>query len=59
VERIAVQIKNMVVKVHHVGAHVSKSRATEEQQNNHHVHRAAKIEVAQIDLVWQNKGELF
>ena len=56
---IAARIKNMVVKVRHVDAHVPKNRATEEQQNNHQVDRAAKIEVAQIDLDWQNKGELF
>ena len=56
---IAARIKNMVVKVRHVDAHVPKSRATEEQQNNHQVDRAARIEVAQIDLDWQNKGELF
>ena len=49
----------MVVKVHHVDAHVPKSWAAEEQQNNHQVDRAARIEVAQIDLDWQNKGELF
>ena len=49
----------MVVKVRHVDAHVPKSRATEEQKNNHQVYQAAKIEVAQIDLDWQNKGELF
>ena len=34
---IAARIKNMVVKVRHVDAHVPKSRATEEQQNNHRV----------------------
>ncbi|XP_048786341.1 uncharacterized protein LOC125686417 isoform X3 [Lagopus muta] len=56
---IAARIKNMIVKVRHVDAHVPKSRATEEQQNNHQVDRAARIEVAQIDLDWQNKGELF
>ena len=49
----------MVVKVRHVDAHVPKSRATEEQKNNHQVHQAAKTEVAQIDLDWQNMGELF
>ena len=32
---IAAQIKNMVVKVRHVDAHLPKSRAIEEQQNNH------------------------
>ena len=40
-------------------AHVPKSRASEEQQNNHQVEQAARTEVAQIDLDWQNKGELF
>ena len=49
----------MVVKVHHVDAHVLKNQATEEQQNNHQVDQAARTEVAQIDLDWQNKGELF
>ena len=37
----------------------AQSRATEEQQNNHQVDQAARIKVAQIDLDWQNKGELF
>ena len=49
----------MVVEVCHVDAHVPKSQATEEQQNNHQVDRAAKIEVAQINLDWQHKSELF
>ena len=49
----------MVVKVHHVDAHVPKNRAAELQQNNHQVDRAAKIEVAQINSDWQNKSELF
>ena len=49
----------MVVKVRHVDAHVPKNRATEEQQNNHQVDWATKIEVAQLDLDWQNKSELF
>ena len=40
----------MVVKVRHVDAHVPKSRATEEQKNNHQVDWAPRIEVAQIDL---------
>ena len=56
---IAARIKNVVVKVCHVDAHVPRSRATEEQQNNHQVDRAAKTEVAQRNLDWQNKGELF
>ena len=45
--------------MHHVDAHVPKSQATEEQQNNHQVDRAAKIKVAQINLDWQHKGKLF
>jgi len=42
-----------------VDTHVPKSRATEEHQNNHQVDQAAEIEVAQVDLDWQHKGELF
>ncbi|GAB0193848.1 hypothetical protein GRJ2_001850100 [Grus japonensis] len=56
---IAVQLEKLVVKVHHVDAHIPKSRATEEHQNNSQVDQAAKIEVAQVDLDWQRKGELF
>ncbi|KAK4806863.1 hypothetical protein QYF61_012584 [Mycteria americana] len=51
--------ENLVVKVHHIDAHVPKSQATEEHQNNQQVDQAAKIEVAQVDLDWQHKGELF
>jgi len=40
-------------------SHVPESGATEEHQNNHQVDQAAKIEVAQVDLDWQHKGELF
>ncbi|GAB0210357.1 hypothetical protein GRJ2_003501500 [Grus japonensis] len=57
---IASWLEKLVVKVHHVDAHVPKSRATEEHQNNQQVvDQAAKIEVAQVDLDWQRKGELF
>ncbi|PKU33638.1 hypothetical protein llap_16056 [Limosa lapponica baueri] len=56
---ITARIENLVEKVHHVDAHVPKSRATEEHQNNQQVDRAAKIEVAQVDLDWQHKGEIF
>ena len=52
----AAQIKNMVVKVHHVDAHVPKSQATEEQQNSYQADQAAKTEVAQIDLDWNTRG---
>ena len=33
--------------------------ALEEHQNNQQVDKAAKIEVAQMDLDWQHKSELF
>ena len=56
---IAAQIKNMVVKVCHADAHVLKSQATEELQNNHQVAQAAKIKVAQIDLGWLHRLNYF
>ncbi|KAK4810543.1 hypothetical protein QYF61_004506 [Mycteria americana] len=56
---IAARVENLVVKVHHVDAHVPKSQATEEHQNNQQVDQAAKMEVGQVDLDWQHKGELF
>ncbi|GAB0208996.1 pol-like protein ENS-3 [Grus japonensis] len=56
---IAAWLEKLLVKVRHVDAHVPKSRATEEHQNNQQVDQAAKIEVAQVDLDWQRKGELF
>ncbi|TRZ04606.1 hypothetical protein HGM15179_022501 [Zosterops borbonicus] len=40
-------------------AHVPKSQANEEQQNNKQVDQAAKIEVSKADLDWQHKGDLF
>ncbi|GAB0208620.1 hypothetical protein GRJ2_003327700 [Grus japonensis] len=56
---IAARLEKIAVKVRHVDAHIPKSRATEEHQNNQQVDQAAKIEVAQVDLDWQRKGELF
>ncbi|GAB0209782.1 hypothetical protein GRJ2_003443900 [Grus japonensis] len=56
---IAARLEKLVVKVHHVDAHVPKSQDTEEHENNQQVDQAAKIEVAQVDLDWQHKGELF
>ena len=56
---IAARLEQLAVKVRHVDAHVPKSQATEEHQNNHQVDQAAKIEVAQVGLDWQHKGELF
>ena len=48
-----------VAKVHHVHPHVPNSGATEERLKNQQVDQAAKTEVAQVDLDWQQKGELF
>ncbi|GAB0207417.1 mitochondrial enolase superfamily member 1 [Grus japonensis] len=52
---IAARVENMAVKVRHVDAHIPKSRATEEHQNNEQVDEAAKSEVAQVDLDWERK----
>jgi len=43
---IAARLEQLVVKVRHVDAHVPKSRATEEHQNNQQVDQAVKTEVA-------------
>jgi len=56
---IAAHVEQLVVKVRHMDAQVPKSRATEEHQNDHQVDEAARIGVAQVDLDWQHKGELF
>ncbi|GAB0202834.1 hypothetical protein GRJ2_002749000 [Grus japonensis] len=56
---IAARLEKLAVKVRRVDAHVPKSRATEEHRNNQQVDQAAKIEVAQVDLYWQRKDELF
>jgi len=56
---IAAQLEKLVVKEHHVDACIPKSRATEEHQNKQQVDQAAKTDVAQVDLDWQHKGELF
>ncbi|GAB0209411.1 hypothetical protein GRJ2_003406800 [Grus japonensis] len=53
---VAAQLEKLVVKVRHVDAHIPKSQATEEHQNNQQVDQAAKIEEAQVDLDWQHKG---
>ncbi|GAB0207391.1 hypothetical protein GRJ2_003204700 [Grus japonensis] len=46
---ITARLENIPVKVHHV----------DEYQNNEQADKAAKIEVAQVDLDWEHKGELF
>ena len=47
------------MKVPRVDAHVPKSWATEEHQNNQRADQAAKIKVSQVDLDWHHKGEQF
>ena len=49
---IAAQVEYLVVRVRHIDARVLNSQACEEYQ-------AAKIKVAEVDLGWQCKGELF
>ena len=51
--------ENNIVKVCHIDAHIPKSHATEGHQNIQQVGQTARIEMAQIDLDWQHKGELF
>ncbi|KAF4804519.1 hypothetical protein TURU_007145 [Turdus rufiventris] len=56
---IATRVEKLPLKVHHVDAHVPKSRANEDHRHNKQVDQASKIEVSRIDLDWQHKGELF
>ena len=56
---IAARLEKLIVKVRHVYTQVPKSQPTEEYQNNHQVDHGAKIEVAQVKMDWQHKGELF
>ena len=56
---IAARVENLVVEVRHVDAYIPKSQATEEHRNNQQVDSSIKIEVAEVDLDWQCKGELF
>lgn len=51
---IAEWVENMVVKICHEDAHVPKGCAIEEYQNNQQLDKAARIEVDQVDLNWQN-----
>lgn len=45
------------MKVRHMDGHVPKSWATKENQNNQQVDQAPKIEVAEVDLEWQDSQE--
>ena len=40
---IATWVENVIVNVCHVDAHISKSRATEDHQNNQQMDQAARI----------------
>lgn len=44
------KVEKLVVKVHHVDAHIPKSWATEEHCNNEQVDWAAKMKVSPMDL---------
>ncbi|KAF4803562.1 hypothetical protein TURU_014995 [Turdus rufiventris] len=57
-KEIATRVEKLPVEVHYVNAHVPKSRANEEHRYKKQVDQASKIEVSQIDLDWQHKGEL-
>ncbi|KAJ7412762.1 hypothetical protein BTVI_45350 [Pitangus sulphuratus] len=56
---IATRVEKLIVRVRHVDAHVPKFRANEEHRNNEQADRASQVEVSQVDLDWQHKGELF
>ncbi|KAK4831166.1 hypothetical protein QYF61_015636 [Mycteria americana] len=55
---ITAWVENLVVKVCHIDAHIPKSCATEEHQNKQQVDQAATVEVAQVDLDWEHKGDM-
>jgi len=56
---IDAQAENVVAKVLHTDAHITRSHATKQHQNNQQVDRSTGVEIAQVDLDWQHKGELF
>lgn len=56
---IAVWGENLAVKVHYADAHIPKSQASEEHQNNQQVNQPVKTEVSQVDLDWQQKGCIY
>jgi len=55
---IVAWLEDLIVKVRHINAHVPKSWAAEECQNDQQVDQAAKSKVAQAALNWQHMGEL-
>lgn len=56
---ITAWIGNMALKERHIDAYMPRSHVTEEHQNNEQLDKAAKIEIAQVDLDWEQKCELF
>lgn len=54
---ITARVENTAPKVCH--AHMPKNHTTEEHQNNEQVDKAVKIEVDQMAVEWERKGELF
>ncbi|XP_068004482.1 ribonuclease H-like [Melanerpes formicivorus] len=50
---IAARVENVTLRVRHVDAHVPKSHTNEEHQNNEHADKAARIDIAQVDLDWE------
>lgn len=50
---------DVLLKAGHVDAHMPKNHAAEEHWNNEQVAKAIKTEVAQVDLYWERKSELF
>ncbi|KAM9600007.1 ribonuclease H-like [Morphnus guianensis] len=55
----AARVGNITLKVCQVDAQMPKSCPAEEHGNNEQVDKTVKIEVAQVDLDWEHKVELF
>lgn len=51
--------ENLVVQIHHVGARVPKSQASEDHRNSQQVDRAAEVQVSQVSLAWHVGMEYF
>lgn len=49
----------MALKECHVDVYMPKCHATEEHHNDEQLDKAAKMEIAQVDVDWEQKCELF
>lgn len=49
----------MSLKECHVDVYAPKCHATEERHKDEQLDKAAKMEIAQVDLDWEQKCELF